>query len=190
VLGYTKRLAEQLTAGSAAKASGTVLTVRVGNVLGSRGSVLTAFQSQVAAGGPITVTDPTVTRYFMTIEEAVQLVVQAGAVGRRGEALVLDMGEPVRIDDVARRFVAQAERPIEIVYTGLRPGEKLHEVLFGAGEIDQRPAHPLISHVSVPPLGPAALSALTDGSRNDDELVAELRRLTTPATGQTASALG
>ena len=72
-----------------------------------------------------------------------QLVVQAGAVGRSGEALVLDMGSPVRIDDVARRFAAQSERPIEIVYTGLRPGEKLHEVLFGTGELDQRPAHPL-----------------------------------------------
>ena len=81
-----------------------------------------------------------------------QLVIQAGAVGRDGEALVLDMGEPVRIADVARRLVAEADRPVEIVYTGLRPGEKLHEVLLGADEADDRPAHPLISHVPVPPL--------------------------------------
>ena len=114
--------------------------------------MLTTFRAQIAAGGPITVTDPDVTRYFMTVEEAVQLVIQAGAIGRDGEVLVLDMGEPVRIDDVARRLVAQSERPIEIVYTGLRPGEKLHEVLFGDGEVDDRPRHPLISHVAVPPL--------------------------------------
>ncbi len=107
------------------------LSVRFGNVLGSRGSVLTAFSKQIEGGGPVTVTDPEVTRYFMTVEEAVQLVIQAGALGADGEALVLDMGEPVRIDDVAKRLIAEADRPIEIVYTGLRPGEKLHEVLFG-----------------------------------------------------------
>ena len=133
--------------------------MRFGNVLGSRGSVLTAFHAQIEAGGPITVTDPDVTRYFMTVEEAVQLVIQAGAVGRDGEALVLDMGEPVRIADVARRLAAEAPRPVEIVYTGLRPGEKLHEVLLGADEVDDRPAHPLISHVPVPPLARRASSA-------------------------------
>ena len=101
-----------------------------------------------------TVTHPDVTRYFMLVEEAVQLVIQAGAIGSDGEALVLDMGEPVRIDDVARRLAAQAPRPIEIVYTGLRPGEKMHEVLLGQAEIDQRPRHPLISHVAVPALDP------------------------------------
>ena len=127
-------------------------------MLGSRGSVLTAFRAQVEAGGPITVTHPDVTRYFMTVEEAVQLVIQAGAVGRDGEALVLDMGEPVRIADVARRLAAQATEPIEIVYTGLRPGEKLHEVLLCGDEDDHRPAHPLISHVAVPPLSRDAVS--------------------------------
>src|SRR5664280_498355 len=99
---------------------GTYLSVRFGNVLGSRGSVLTTFRQQVEAGGPVTVTDPEVTRYFMTIEEAAQLVIQAGAIGDNGEALVLDMGEPVRIADVALQLVAQAPRPVEIVYTGLR----------------------------------------------------------------------
>lgn len=157
VLGRTKRLAEQLTATVAQRAEGTYLSVRFGNVLGSRGSVLEAFRRQIADGGPLTVTHPDVTRYFMLVEEAVQLVIQAGAIGRDGEALVLDMGEPVRIDDVARRLVAQASRPIEIVYTGLRPGEKMHEVLLGHDELDQRPAHPLISHVAVPPLETADL---------------------------------
>ena len=95
VLGYTKRICERLTAAAAIDGTGTYLSVRFGNVLGSRGSVLTAFHAQIEAGGPLTVTDPDVTRYFMTVEEAVQLVIQAGAVGRGGEALVLDMGEPV-----------------------------------------------------------------------------------------------
>ena len=155
VLGRTKRLAEQLTAYAAADYPGTYLSVRFGNVLGSRGSVLPAFRAQIEAGGPVTVTDPEVTRYFMTVEEAVQLVIQAGAIGHDGEVLVLDMGEPVKIVDVARRLVAEADRSIEIVFTGLRPGEKLHEVLFSEGETDDRPHHPLISHCMVP-----ALSAL------------------------------
>jgi FlaA1/EpsC-like NDP-sugar epimerase len=154
VLGYTKRVAEGLTAHRSRHATGTYLSVRFGNVLGSRGSVLTAFTAQVEAGGPVTVTDPNVTRFFMTVEEAVELVIQAGAIGRPGEALVLDMGEPVRIADVARRLAAQAPRPVEIVYTGLRAGEKLHEVLFGKGEFDERPIHELISHVRVPALDP------------------------------------
>ncbi|HEX3932483.1 MAG TPA: nucleoside-diphosphate sugar epimerase/dehydratase [Nocardioides sp.] len=152
VLGSSKRVAERLTAGVADSASGTYLSVRFGNVLGSRGSVLSSFAAQIAAGGPVTVTDPEVTRYFMTIEEAVQLVIQAGAIGRRGEALVLDMGEPVSIQSVAEHLIRQAGRPMKIVHTGLRPGEKLHEQVFGAGEPDERPIHPLISHVQVPPL--------------------------------------
>ena len=98
-------------------------------------------------------TDPEVTRYFMTVGEAVQLVIQAGAIGSNGEALVLDMGKPVRIDDMARQLVDQAPETIKIVYTGLRQGEKLHEDLLGDGEIDVRPRHPLISQVHVPALG-------------------------------------
>jgi FlaA1/EpsC-like NDP-sugar epimerase len=164
VLGYTKRIAEQLTSWFAGREAGAFLSVRFGNVLGSRGSVLGAFEKQVAAGGPITVTHPEVTRFFMTVTEAVQLVVLAGAVGNDGEALVLDMGEPVRIDDVARRLAAQSERPVDIVYTGLRPGEKLHEVMLGADEADSRPAHPLISHVVVPASAPGRLEALEAGS--------------------------
>jgi FlaA1/EpsC-like NDP-sugar epimerase len=155
VLGYSKRITERLAAYSAAGREGTFLSVRFGNVLSSRGSVITAFKAQIEAGLPITVTHPDVTRYLMTVQEAVHLVLQAAAIGRDGEALVLDMGEPVRIDDVARQLATQAAGPERIVYTGLRPGEKLHEDLLGDGEQDVRPLHPLISHVTVPPLDPA-----------------------------------
>jgi FlaA1/EpsC-like NDP-sugar epimerase len=153
VLGYTKRITERLTASAAQYKSHSVyLSVRFGNVLGSRGSVLTAFSAQSQTGGPMTVTDPDVTRYFMTIEEASRLTIYAGAIGRPGEALVLDMGEPVRIMDVAQRFANRHTPPLEIVFTGLRPGEKLHEVLLSTEEHDERPVHELISHVAVPPL--------------------------------------
>ena len=180
VLGYSKRLGERLTAWTAQQADGVYLSVRFGNVLGSRGSVLTAFQAQVAAGGPITVTDPKVTRYFMTVEEAVELVIQAGAIGRNGEALVFDMGDPVRIDDVARFLARRAERHVDIVYTGLRPGEKLSEVLLGDGEVDERPLHPLISHVPVPPLDPAQLTWI-DTAGPPAEVIDTLRRVSDAA---------
>ena len=124
VLGYSKRVAERITAAYARSASGNYLSVRFGNVLGSRGSVLTAFAQQIADGGPITVTDPEITRYFMTIEEACQLVVQAGAIGRPGEALVLDMGKPVKILDVAHHLIRLARRPVKIEFTGLRAGRE------------------------------------------------------------------
>ncbi len=165
VLGRSKRLAEQLTATYARRNAGRFLSVRFGNVLGSRGSVLETFAAQIARGGPVTVTDPEVTRYFMTIPEAVQLVIQAGAIGRRGEALVLDMGMPVRIADVAAALIAMEGRPIPIRFTGLRPGEKLHEDLFAAGEPDSRPFHPLISHVPVPPLQAGARGRVDAGLR-------------------------
>ena len=157
VLGYTKRIAERLTAAMAQETEGTYLSVRFGNVLGSRGSVLETFQAQIEAGGPVTVVDPAVTRYFMTVEEAVELVIQAGAVGRDGEALVLDMGEPVSIDQVARQMIAHAHSDIEIIYTGMRAGEKLHEILFGADEIGVCISHDKISHVSVPAVWPASV---------------------------------
>lgn len=152
VLGYTKRIAEGLTADVANHATGTYQSVRFGNVLGSRGSVLTAFAAQVAAGGPVTVTDPEVERFFMTVQEAVQLVIQAGAIGRPGEVLVLDMGEPIKIDDVARQVIGMSGHDVPIVYTGLREGEKLSEELFGDGEVGDRPRHPMVSHVSAPPV--------------------------------------
>lgn len=165
VLGYTKRAGEQLTSWYAHRTRGDWVSVRFGNVLGSRGSMLTAFRSQVASGGPITVTHPDVTRYFMTPHEACQLVVQAGAVGARGEALVLDMGEPVRILDVAKRLADAAAVPIDIVFTGLRDGEKLHEDLIAYEELDIRRAHPLISHVAVPALRPTNLGLFDASDR-------------------------
>jgi FlaA1/EpsC-like NDP-sugar epimerase len=166
VLGYSKRITERLTADAANRYDGTFLNVRFGNVLGSRGSVLTTFTAQAAGGGPITVTHPEVTRYFMTVQEAVQLVIQAAAVGQDGEALVLDMGRPIRIADVARQLADQAAEPVEIVYTGLRPGEKLHEERLAGTELDIRPYHPLISHVAVPPLS-ADLVRTIDLARGD-----------------------
>jgi FlaA1/EpsC-like NDP-sugar epimerase len=163
VLGYSKRIAERLTAHMAGQAEGTYLSVRFGNVLGSRGSVLRTLSAQVKAGGPLTVTHPEVCRYFMTVNEAVQLVLQAAVVGGSGEVLVLDMGEPVRIADIARRLAAQSAHPVDIVYTGLRPGEKLTEDLLGADEVDHRPRHPLIRHAQVRPLDPDELSGLVLG---------------------------
>ena len=178
ILGYTKRIAERLTAHAATRAEGAFLSVRFGNVLRSRGSVVGVFQAQIEAGGPVTVTDPEVTRYFMTVEEAVQLIIQAGAIGRGGEALVLDMGAPVRIADIAARMVAQAERPVEVVYTGLRPGEKLHEQLTGDDEPRSPTAHEMIWQVDVEPLDPADVEPLS----GDDEVVrARLRGLSTDA---------
>ncbi|MGH3764950.1 MAG: polysaccharide biosynthesis protein [Pseudonocardiaceae bacterium] len=158
MLGRSKRIGERLVADAADSAPGTFLSVRFGNVLGSRGSVLTTFAEQLARGGPITVTHPDVTRFFMTIPEAVQLVIQAAAIGAPGEVLVLDMGAPVSIVDVARQLMALAGKSARIVYTGLREGEKLHEELFGDGEErERRPLHPAICHVSVPSLQPPQL---------------------------------
>jgi FlaA1/EpsC-like NDP-sugar epimerase len=163
VLGYSKKIAERLTAHMAGQADGTYLSVRFGNVLGSRGSVLGALSAQVKVGGPLTVTDPEVSRYFMTADEAVQLVLQAVVVGGSGEVLILDMGEPVRIADIARRLAARANRPVDIVYTGLRPGEKLSEQLLGRDEVDHRPRHPLVRHVLAKPLDPGDLPGLLAG---------------------------
>lgn len=151
VLGRTKRQAEELSAGISKKASGAYLSVRFGNVLGSRGSVLTSFKQQIADGGPVTVTHPDVTRYFMTVQEAVQLTIQAAAIGENGETLVLDMGEPVRIDEVARQLIRISGQHVPVEYTGLREGEKMHEVLLAEGEQDVRRRHPLISHLRVTP---------------------------------------
>ncbi|GAA3340739.1 hypothetical protein GCM10017714_21770 [Curtobacterium pusillum] len=159
VLGQTKRIAERLTAWTAAETGLDYVSVRFGNVLGSRGSMIPLFADLIRAGRPVTVTHPDATRYFMTIPEACNLVIQAAAIAEPGEVLVLDMGEPVRILDVARRMIAALGGSSDIVFTGLRPGEKLHEELIGAGETERRPVHPKITHASVPPLAPAALDA-------------------------------
>jgi FlaA1/EpsC-like NDP-sugar epimerase len=161
VLGWTKRITERLTAHASTQGPMECVSVRFGNVLGSNGSVLRAFEVQAANGGPITVTHPEITRYFMTIEEASRLTIYAGAIGAPGEVLILDMGEPVRILDVAEHFANQHTPPLEIVFTGLRPNEKLHEDLMAAHEHGERRVHEQITHVPVEPLAP--LPVMTSG---------------------------
>jgi FlaA1/EpsC-like NDP-sugar epimerase len=149
VLGRTKLMTERMTASVQATNGDRYLSVRFGNVLGSRGSVLTTFRHQIANGGPVTVTDPEVTRFFMTIPEAVHLVLQAAAIGDHAETLILDMGEPIKIDDVAKQMIEKSGRDINIVYTGLRAGEKPAEVLFATSEVAVTKSHPLIFHTRV-----------------------------------------
>ena len=155
VLGYSKRITERLTASFADKDDNTYVSVRFGNVLGSRGSVLTAFTAQIEKGGPVTVTHPDVERYFMLIPEACQLVLQSAAIGRDGEVMVLEMGSPVKIDDVAKTLIEMSGRTdIGVTYTGLRPGEKMSEDLFSSDEIQRPTSHDSIASVAVPPLKP------------------------------------
>jgi FlaA1/EpsC-like NDP-sugar epimerase len=152
-LGYTKQLAERFTAAFADReGAGKFVSVRFGNVLGSRGSVLPTFRAQIEAGGPVTVTDPNVTRYFMTIPEATRLVMEAGAIGRNGEIMILDMGEPVRIVDMAERLIAHTRPGTRIEFTGLRPGEKLHEILLAGNEVAVRRDHERIMHTMGDPM--------------------------------------
>lgn len=153
VLGYSKRIAERLTAAFAMSEPHSYVSVRFGNVLGSRGSVIPIFTEQIRRGGPVTVTDPRVERFFMLIPEACQLVMQAATVSGNGDVMVLDMGDPVRIADVAHTLIELSGRTdVEVTYTGLRPGEKMTEVLFADRE-DQRPTtHPLVAAVTVAPL--------------------------------------
>lgn len=151
VLGYSKRVAERLTADFARRFPGRFVSVRFGNVLGSRGSVVHAFTAQIERGGPITVTHPDVERFFMLIPEACQLVLQAASIGSDGEVMVLDMGEQVRIVEVAHTLIRMSGRKdIDIIYTGLRPGEKLGEELFSPHERREETSHELISSVDVP----------------------------------------
>jgi FlaA1/EpsC-like NDP-sugar epimerase len=132
-MGATKRIAEMLVADAAQRSGRAYVSVRFGNVLGSAGSVIPIFQEQLARGGPLTVTHPEMTRFFMTIPEAAWLILDASALGRSGDLFVLEMGEPVKIYDLARDLIRLAGRDPDshpIIITGLRPGEKLHEELF------------------------------------------------------------
>ncbi len=146
VMGASKRLAERVVQGMAAQWPGTqFVAVRFGNVLGSSGSVVPLFTQQIARGGPVTVTHPEMVRYFMTIPEAAQLVLQAGLMGRSGQIYVLDMGEPVKIVELARmmiRLSGQTEDEVPIAFTGLRPGEKLYEELLADDETTEPTSHP------------------------------------------------
>ena len=148
VMGASKRLCEMIVQMMNDRSATEYIAVRFGNVLGSAGSVIPLFRKQIRSGGPVTVTDKRVIRYFMTIPEAVQLIFQAGAYARGGEIFVLDMGEPVRIDDLARNMIRlsgfEPDVDIPVVYTGLRPGEKLYEELLLSGEGMQKSKNDLI----------------------------------------------
>lgn len=165
VMGATKRVAEQLVQDAALAHGRDFISVRFGNVLGSRGSAVPAFLKQIEAGGPLTVTHPEMRRYFMTIPEAVQLVLQAAVLGRGGDVLVLDMGDPIRIVDLARDLIRlsglEEGRDIEIKFTGVRPGEKLYEELFFGAEMAEPTTHQKVlraRHVTLP----ADLSTATE----------------------------
>lgn len=185
VMGASKRIVEMLVE-SAARESlpGQVfVSVRFGNVLGSRGSVVPIFEHQIRSGGPVTVTHPDMVRYFMTIPEASQLVLQAAATGRNGDVYILDMGEPVRVVDVARDLIRlsglEPDVDVEIAFTGPRPGEKLREELIDDGEPRMPTDHDKIFVTHPEPLCPAVLDALVDdltkaALRADD---GEIRRL-------------
>ncbi len=167
VLGYSKRIAERLTASFSDSEPGSFVSVRFGNVLGSRGSVVHAFAAQIEEGGPITVTHPDVRRFFMLIPEACQLVLAAASIGTDGEVMVLEMGEQVKILEVANTLIRLSGRKdIDIIYTGLRPGEKLSEDLLSRHEDRRATTNPLITSVEVPTLRLAeVLSAELDNHK-------------------------
>jgi len=175
VLGQTKAVCEWIVEAAAHRelnGNGTrYISVRFGNVLGSSGSVIPLFRRQIARGGPVTVTHPDMERYFMTIPEAVQLIIQAGAIGESGDIFVLDMGTPVKIVELAQNMIRlsgkEPERDVVIEFIGVRPGEKIHEELWGNGEEAVPTPHPKILRCASRPVDPAWL----------DEELAELERL-------------
>jgi FlaA1/EpsC-like NDP-sugar epimerase len=184
IMGASKRMAELLVLQAGALSNRSYSVVRFGNVLGSRGSVILTFKQQIAAGGPVTITDPDMTRYFMTIPEAVQLVLQAAELGSGGEIFVLDMGEPVRIMDLAQDLIElsglEVGRDIDIRIEGRRPGETLHEELFVAGQDYERTSHGMIftaANSAYEPMPQLAeqMSALAAAARRNDGVA--IRRL-------------
>jgi FlaA1/EpsC-like NDP-sugar epimerase len=190
VMGATKRLAEMYLQSLSTRPTRTkFMAVRFGNVLGSSGSVVPTFKRQIAAGGPVTVTHPEVTRYFMTIPEAVSLVLQSSTLGKGGDIFVLDMGNPVRIVDLAMQMIALSgltpNKDIEIAFTGLRPGEKLYEELSHGGESVTPTGHPKIARLVASPLHHSyvgaflseLLEAIGDGDVDAAELKAMLARM-------------
>ncbi len=166
VMGVTKRVAELLVLDAAQRSGRPYVAVRFGNVLGSRGSVVPFFKKQIDAGGPVTVTHPEVARYFMTIPEAVQLVLQAATLGKNGDIFMLEMGEPVKIVDLARDLIRlsglKPDEDIKIIFTGLRPGEKLKEELFQSHEIHTPTEHKKILRITVHTTYPQSLRRSMD----------------------------
>jgi FlaA1/EpsC-like NDP-sugar epimerase len=193
VYGATKRMAEMLVLDAARQSGMPFTVVRFGNVLGSRGSIIPLFKSQIARGGPLTVTHPDMHRFFMTIPEAVYLVLQAASMGQGGETFVLNMGEPIRIVDLAEDLIRlsglEPNRDIEIVFTGTRPGEKLTEELWDVGTPLDRTAHPDIFRLaSTEPLGGSSLRAVVDSLQaacHQADTDALIRTLTESVPGAT-----
>jgi FlaA1/EpsC-like NDP-sugar epimerase len=184
VMGTSKRLAEMVCAALQRPQGTRFVMVRFGNVLGSTGSVIPKFREQIAAGGPVTVTHPDMTRYFMSIPEAAQLVLQAGLMGAGGEIFVLDMGEPVKIVDLAREMIRLSgfrEEDIRIVFSGLRPGEKLFEEVLADGEATLPTPHPKLRIARSREAHDGLLAELGDwltgaGDRSDEEVRERLRQ--------------
>jgi FlaA1/EpsC-like NDP-sugar epimerase len=161
IMGSTKLVGEKYLQAIAAKSTTQFITVRFGNVLNSAGSVVPTFRRQILEGGPITVTHPDMTRFFMTIPEAVQLVLQAGAIGESGQVLILDMGEPVKIVDLAKDMISLSglryPEDIDIVFSGLRPGEKMYEELFYGNEKAAKKVHEKIFCAEREPIQSSAI---------------------------------
>lgn len=187
VMGVTKRIAEHVVQGFSNKGLTKFTVVRFGNVLGSNGSVVPLFAEQIRKGGPVTVTDPEIKRFFMTIPEAVQLVLQSSLMGQGGDVFVLDMGEQIKVADLARNMIVLSGlvpgKDIEIAYTGLRPGEKLYEELFEDSERVESTSHPKINRAVGGPVPVEELDRWLDGlpvslpTCDEDELVLDLKRL-------------
>ncbi len=198
VMGATKRVAEQIVQEIAETRRRNFVAVRFGNVLGSRGSVVPTFLRQIQTGGPVTVTHPEMRRYFMTIPEAVQLVLQAGAIGKGGEVFVLNMGEPVKILDLATDLIRlsglEVGTDIEIRFTGTRPGEKLYEELFFSSENAYPTGHPKVLRAKNGSLAPglaSVIDVLIDGANrswSDEALRALLVKLVPDFTPQAEGA--
>ncbi|MBH0183424.1 MAG: polysaccharide biosynthesis protein [Nitrospira sp.] len=187
VMGVTKRIAEHVVQGCSSKGVTKFSVVRFGNVLGSNGSVVPLFAEQIRKGGPVTVTDPEIKRFFMTIPEAVQLVLQSSLMGQGGDVFVLDMGEQIKVADLARNMIVLSGlvpgKDIEIIYTGLRPGEKLYEELFENSERVEPTVHQKINRAVGEPVPVGELDRWIDGlptsllACDEEELLQDLKRL-------------
>ena len=166
VLGHSKKLAEELTSWYSSRSNGFFHSVRFGNVLGSRGSLVPTLKHLIEIGGPVIITDPEATRFFMTIPEACQLVLQAGSETTRNSILILDMGEPVKILDIAHRMIDMSGKDVSIEFSGLRPGEKLHEELISLEEVAESSDHSMIWRVASNELDPKDLEKFEESFRH------------------------